>query len=936
MPRVHSISPATGNPTTSSYIHTTSCNFVDNAGRTLLLRGVNLSGSSKAPVGKQSYILEDFWENAEAGGESFVGRPLNIDDGSADVHLARLRGWGFNMLRFPVAWEALEHEGPGKYDYEFMDYTIRVLRKCKAYGFKIFMDPHQDTWSRFSGGSGAPFWTLAACGIDPRNITATQSAVIHCEYPLAHIADPATLPAMIWSTNYGRLLSQTTFTLFFAGRDYAPYCIIDGKNIQDYLQGHFIEAFGALADRIKAAGDLLDECVIGWDSMNEPFEGLCGWENLSSNPVKQGSTLKKGTYPTPAQSLRLGMGQAQTVENWTFGAMGPARDGSVTIDPKGTMVWADPETEGPDGTHPRWGWRRNVEKWKLGTCIWAQHGVWDIETGFMLRDDYFRFSPTTGQQVEFIDDYWRPHFIAYTNRIRRAHPEAIMFVQPPVFAQPPKLDNETVLKGRCAYSAHYYDGLTLITRHWNWFNADALGLLRGKYSNTLQAVKIGEGAIRRSLQEQLGILKADAEILGDYPTVIGEIGIPFDMDGKRSYGWTDGGKHLGDYSRQEKALDASLNGGDGPNALNWTIWTYCPDHTHDWGDGWNMEDLSLWSADDLRERDSSASDDEQLYNPQMDDSRAGLLRKNHYNPNMRKNTKDSAQVTVSAVAASSLSLATLGSMERMPTAASSLSDMSMQPTRRRIRPSLAQLRTDPYGFLTDGARAVRAFSRPCPRAVVGVPVDMRFDIGKTYFKLVVRVGPEDALVSGGLGEEAEKAGLATEVFVPLVHYAADGLVRGGRARQGAQVEEALKMEGHRRSGSVDDQDARGAMASASGRSSAVGSRWASSVDLPATMTASVSVESTDSTASSGTAPVEGGEPLPDLVDVSVKVSAGRWEVEGQVLKWWYDVPAAGEAAREYTIEIKRRTGVIKPRALQEPQRTWCDKVCEEQGPCCIM
>jgi hypothetical protein len=28
-----------------------------------------------------------------------------------------------------------------------MDYTIRVLQKCKAYGFKVYMDPHQDTVS---------------------------------------------------------------------------------------------------------------------------------------------------------------------------------------------------------------------------------------------------------------------------------------------------------------------------------------------------------------------------------------------------------------------------------------------------------------------------------------------------------------------------------------------------------------------------------------------------------------------------------------------------------------------------------------------------------------------------------------------------------------------------------------------------------------------
>jgi hypothetical protein len=41
---------------------------------------------------------------------SFVGRPFPLSE--ADEHFGRLRRWGFNFLRWNVAWEALEHEGP--------------------------------------------------------------------------------------------------------------------------------------------------------------------------------------------------------------------------------------------------------------------------------------------------------------------------------------------------------------------------------------------------------------------------------------------------------------------------------------------------------------------------------------------------------------------------------------------------------------------------------------------------------------------------------------------------------------------------------------------------------------------------------------------------------------------------------------------------------
>ncbi|KAF8552990.1 hypothetical protein OG21DRAFT_1315529 [Imleria badia] len=750
MPQVPKTCPATGQPIPPNYLHTFDGHFVDANGRALLLRGVNLSGSSKAPVGQPSHVLDDFWSSAQAGGQSFLGRPLNLEDGSADAHLSRLRAWGFNVLRYPITWEALEHEGPGRYDYDFMDYTIRVLYKCKEYGFKVYLDPHQDAWSRFSGGSGAPYWTLPACGIDPQAFTATQAAIVHCEYPSAFdTPDPAALPAMIWSTNYSRLASQTLFALFFGGKTFAPKCILDGVNIQDYLQSHFIQAFGVLADRIRDAGGLLDDVIIGWDSMNEPSEGFIEYEDLSMYPIAQGAAAKKGTMPTPLQSFKLGMGIAQTLDNYTFGSFGSTRTGTVTVDPKGIRIWADPSTE-PNGVHPKWGWKRSSE-WTLGNCVWALHGVWDIDTGSLLQPHYFRYSPSPSPSsadpvlVHFSEEFLLPHLTDYVTRIRAAHPSAIAFIQASVFAIPPKVP-ESLLKGRACHSTHYYDGLTLMTRHWHMFNADALGIVRGKYSSPIFAAKFGEKAIRASIQSQLGILKSDGVQLGAdvpeprrYPTIIGEIGTPMDMDDKKAYDPTR--KEYGDYSSQEHALDASLNATDGPNVLSYTVWTYCPDNSHMWGDGWNNEDLSLWSEDDVQ-------------------GRAG-----HHS---------AAAGSLASARTSRMSLVTLPVPSSPYAAAWSSYTARAMPVHELLR------------FMRDGARAIRAFCRPYPVKVVGTPVDIQFDIGKASFKVKVRVTPADAPhlepgIAGGEEESFVKDGggesvLPTEIFIPLVHFASDGCV----------------------------------------------------------------------------------------------------------------------------------------------------------------
>ncbi|GAA6027085.1 hypothetical protein JCM8097_006099 [Rhodosporidiobolus ruineniae] len=714
MPPPPSHSPTTGNPVPSHYIHSSEAHFRLTDGRTILLRGINLASSAKTPRGQPSHQKEGFWEGARSGEMDFVGRVLELDE--ADEHLERLRQWGFNTLRFVTTWESIEHAGPGKYDQEYLDYAVALLRKCKEFGFRVYIDPHQDLWSRFSGGSGAPYWTLLACGLDPQKFTRTCAAIIECEWPNPDQPDPANFPLMIWATNYSRLACQTVFTMFFAGRDFAPKCIIDGRNIQDWLQEHFFNAMRKLGEAIRDAGDLLDETVIGWDSINEPNAGYLGIADLDQHG--KDSVLRVGPMPTAFQALRLGMGESLTVENWKSGSLGPKRDGNVTVGTPGLTAWLDPSEE-PNGKSP-WGWQRDPG-WKLGECIWAQHGVWDSASKQLLRPDYFGVKPNGGEEVEFGRDYWLPFWKRWAPQAREWHPEAIHFIHSPVFQVPPKIEGPE-LQNRVAHSTHFYDGLTLVTKHWNWFNADALGILRGKYASIVLGVKVGESAIRRCMRDQLGMLRQDCfDALGQYPTMMGEIGIPYDLDKKKAY-------QDGNYSAQARALDASMNACDGKNMLNYTIWDYCPDNSHQWGDKWNGEDLSVWSPDDA---------------VKMVESRSRAAQRARERGDVHPTDRDKGIKAKSSASSSSASL---------NKSSSTSSSFSVTPADDPL---------DPIN-LNDGARALPAFVRPYPRKTVGRPVSLDFDIKKSKFSLTVSVSAADV----------SDPDLPTEIYVPLAHYAA--------------------------------------------------------------------------------------------------------------------------------------------------------------------
>lgn len=126
--------------------------FRDEHGRHVTLRGINVAGDAKFPSNpdQPSHIATDFFDGDSV---NFRTRPFPVEE--AHTHFSRLKRWGYNTIRYVLTWEAIEPSGPGIYDDEWIDHTIEVLKLAKDYGFYIFLDPHQDVWSRFTGGSGA-------------------------------------------------------------------------------------------------------------------------------------------------------------------------------------------------------------------------------------------------------------------------------------------------------------------------------------------------------------------------------------------------------------------------------------------------------------------------------------------------------------------------------------------------------------------------------------------------------------------------------------------------------------------------------------------------------------------------------------------------------------------------------------------------------------
>ena len=65
-------------------------------------------------------------------------------------------------------------------------------------------------------------------------------------------------------------------------------------------------------------------------------------------------------------------------------------------------------------------------------------------------------------------------------------------------------------------------------RRYSFFNLDYLHFIRG-YKSIMSAICLGNASVHRAMRDQLRLIQKESEMVGTVPTLIGEIGIPFNM-----------------------------------------------------------------------------------------------------------------------------------------------------------------------------------------------------------------------------------------------------------------------------------------------------------------------------------------------------------------------------------------------------------------------
>jgi hypothetical protein len=347
---------------------------------------------------------------------------------------------------------------------------------------------------------------------------------------------------MMWPSNYNRYAAATMFSLFFGGRAFAPGLDIEGENVQDWLQERYIAAFRHCYRRLKNCAALA-----GWGIMNEPHYGFIGRRDLgrAENPL-----VPLGARPSPWACMQAASGYPVDVPVYRLGR---------------PVQW---ETFNPQG----------ASLFKEGyACPWKQAGVWTGEgrERRLLRPDHF--SSYRNRPADFTGDFLKPFIRRFIEKMKEANENCFFFIEGVPQGDHPEWKKDDPANAINAY--HWYDGFALFTKSFHpWFT------IRPDNAKFV----FGRKKVRAYFAECLATgLAWTRERMSSIPCLLGEFGLPFDMNKRKAFAG-------GNYSVHEEALSMYYDAVDA-NLLHSTLWNYTADNTNEAGDGWNDEDLSIFS-----------------------------------------------------------------------------------------------------------------------------------------------------------------------------------------------------------------------------------------------------------------------------------------------------------------------------------------------------
>ncbi|KAJ3313928.1 hypothetical protein HDU93_004805, partial [Gonapodya sp. JEL0774] len=338
---------------------------------------------------------------------------------------------------------------------------------------------------------------------------------------------------------------------------------------------------------IVAAG-LTPSTVIGFDPFNEPHHGMIGVPDIRELDPHQFNRV--GSVPTSLQAMASGEGLPVEVDVWTRTQAGQSRTGTTIVDPKGTSAWTSTTLHGR----------------KVDGCLWRDHGVWEPTSSagagaprFEARlPHYFRDDPRTGRPADFVRDFLYPFIRAFGTGIRQLDSLSSILVQPPVRTPAALWDSRAFSDIARGYAAVTANGVHVPARRVAenvWIEAsERNGAAKSAEATEVEpkTPDVSHGTIwaphrydGRTLMTKLwdislspkemfvtgfGALKQEGlEKIGPHPIVIGEFGVPFDLNSGASFRTS----YPYDYSDQTAALNHNMHGIEA-TLVDSTLWNY--------------------------------------------------------------------------------------------------------------------------------------------------------------------------------------------------------------------------------------------------------------------------------------------------------------------------------------------------------------------------